>query len=233
MPLPFAQRVLRAGLASLVLAPLLVACGGSSGTVVEDDASVPLPAVDEARRLLNESMTAFNTACIVPNLLKGGQDFPVTVIAPNRRERFTRYRQLNALHEAGILRPDTSTSRQLERLTFRLTEKGQATRARIVVGRGEQAALCFAQPRVVSLDTIKALDGRTNRPLAEVVFQYEYSPIDGWAKHPEVEREFSAVRRFERQTANGVQSTRQTLVQTDDGWVDVRLRGVRRSTGDS
>jgi hypothetical protein len=209
----------------VVLTGLLVACGGSdTAVVVQQSEEAEVPSATTARSALDVSLSAFNEACVVPVRIQQSS-FPVTVIAPNRQERSTRYRELNALASAGVLTADTTT-RNLERLTFRVSDAWQDARKDILdPRRGVQEALCYATPRVTAVDTIKAIEGRTTRKLAEVVFRYTYSQAAAWAQTPEVKRAFPKVRAF-LQRNGSERRRRQTLVATDDGWVDVRLRGA-------
>jgi hypothetical protein len=227
MPFPlFRDRTLwRAGLASLLLAGFLVACGGSEVVQDQDD---DLPTQETARSALEQSMNAFNTACLIPERAKQ-QGFPVTVLAPSRRERRTRYRELNALAASGVLVADTTSDRNIERLTFRVADEWEsALRSLADARRGTQKALCYAEPRVTRIDTIKALRGRTTRKLAEVIFRYRYTEAAAWARHQGVQREFPEVRGF-LQARTSEQQMSQTLVATDAGWVDARLRGLQFS----
>ena len=216
----------RAGVASLVLACVLIACGGTD-EVVQEEQNPNVPTAQKARAQLNEALRAFNNACVVPHVVRGGRDWPITVLSHGDSDRSQRRRQLQALHSAGVLTSETLTGqRGDEQAVYRLAEGVQESRQEIVTGRGWQSALCFATPQVTRIDTIEALYKRSTRRLAEVTFHYRYSSIASWAQQAGVQRAFPQMSTLVRH-AQTEHKTRQTLVKNNGEWVDTRLQRSR------
>ena len=164
---------------------------------------------------------------MVPEVVSGGRDWPITVLSHDRSDRSQRRLQLEALRGAGVLAAETTTDeRGASQTVYRLAEGLESTRQEIISGRGWQSALCFATPQVTRIDTIKDLYDRSTRKLAEVQFHYEYSSIASWAQQTDVQRAFPQMRSLVRH-AQSEHEKRQTLVKNGDGWIDTRLQRSR------
>jgi DNA-binding PadR family transcriptional regulator len=203
---------------------LLWACGSVKPTQTTEE-GYRIPSPGQARIALNEGLQAFNEACIVPDALGRGEDFPVTIVEPDTLDPPVRYRQLRALEDAGLLtnRRDT-TSGGLMRRTFALTEDGQEVNREIFEFRGWQSSLCYATPRVTRVDSIYAVPDRSPRPLAEVIFHHALQEVRPWARRSEVRQLFPSIIPRVREVGTPTQS-RRSLIETESGWTDSRLVG--------
>lgn len=210
-------------LAAVVGATLVAACSG--GPRLSPD-GLPLPSENAAEDALNESLRAYNEACLVPDALGQRDNFPVTLIVSDTTDPSFRFQQLQALESIGLVlsRRDT-TSRRLVRQQFSLTEDGQDAVQTVFSFRGERTAICFATPEVTRIDTIRALKTRSPRPVAEIDFAYRYDDVAEWTQQEPVRRTFPNLPAL-LQRLDAPQTGRQTIQQLgDDRWRDVRLVG--------
>lgn len=200
-----------------------VACGGAGVTTTPD--GLPRPTDDAATESLNRALQFYNEACVYPEALRRGKDFPITVIEPDTLDPSYRYRQLRALAGTQVLSMAENTDgRGMLRQAFSITEEGREARQTVYTFRGEREGICYATPTVTRIDTVKGVRDRSPRSLVEIDFTYAYEEVAPWARDREVQQAFPAVSAFLR-TINQSKSMTRVLAQTERGWRDVRLMG--------
>jgi len=206
---------------------LLLACSGAETRT--DASGRSLPSENAAEDAIEASLEAFNSACISPQAVSGGETFPVTLIEPDTTRPTVAVRQLLTLEDAGLVTSNRVVDdRQLVKNTFQLTDDGEEAIQTVYQFRGWQSALCYAQPEIVRIDTIYALRQRSPRPLAEVAFAYQLVDVAEWVRRDDVQQSFPDIR-DELATVGTTQTDRQTVVLTDDGWRALRV--IRRTEG--
>lgn len=214
--------------ATLLTSVVLFACGGNAETtssdVVTDTTQGPVPRPADTRQALNEALQTFNNYCLVPTAQGAEGKYPIELFNPSSNAPSFKYRELSALAQVGLL--DTSIvrgARGLPVYRFGLTAAGRSAQFDIAQGRSYQAMFCFGVPRVVRVDSIKAVYNAGPNPLARAWFAYSYQDIGEWRNDPAVRRAFSALPPLP--SSNETLYTKQLLVRVDSAWIDRRLTG--------
>lgn len=217
--------------ATLFTGLILVACGSNTETtssdVVTDTTQGPVPSPADTRQALNEALQTFNNYCLAPAAQDAEGEYPVELFNPSPTAPSFKYRELRALAQVGLL--DTSVVRGARGLPvhrFGLTDAGRSAQYDIAQGRSYKAMFCFGVPRVVRVDSIKAVYNSGPNPLARAWFAYSYQDVGDWRNAPAVRRAFSALPPLP--SSNETLYTRQLLVRVDSAWIDRRLTGFAR-----
>ncbi|HKL87620.1 MAG TPA: hypothetical protein VJ884_01355 [Salinibacter sp.] len=217
--------------ATLLTSIVLFACGGSKETtgsdVVTDTTQGPVPSLSDTRQALNEALETFNNYCLAPTAQSAEGKYPLELYNPSSNAPSFKYRELWALTQVGLL--DTTIvrgARGLPTHRFGLTEAGRSAQYDIAQGRTYKAMFCFGVPRVVRLDSIKAVYNAGPNPLARVWFAYNYQDVGDWGNARAVRRAFSALPPLPSPT--DTLHTKQLLVRVDSAWIDRRLTGFDR-----
>jgi hypothetical protein len=224
----------RAGLlllATLLTGSVLFACGGGgpevASDVVTDTTQGPIPPPTDARQALNESLQAFNDHCLAPTAQSAADTYPLELFNPSPNAPSFKYRQLWALTQVGLL--DTTIVRGARGLPvhqFRLTSAGRTAQYDIAQGRTYKPMFCYAVPRVVRLDSIKAVYNSGPNPLAKVWFAYSYRNQGDWRRARPIRRAYSALPPLP--PSADTLRTDQLLIEVDSAWIDRRLTGYDR-----
>jgi hypothetical protein len=225
-----ARRTVLLLVATLVVGIGGLACGGSdeaTDDIVTDDSKGPIPTPKEARQALNEALQAFNRHCIAPRAQGAENSYPLTLFNPNPSAPSYKYRQLQALAQAGLLTKEVARDeRDLPVHRFALTEAGRSSQYDIAQARRYKPMFCYATPHVARLDSIKSVYTSDPKPLANVWFVYTYRNLGRWAESASIQRTFSGMPPLP--SSSDTLRTEQLLIRADSAWVDRRLTGYDR-----
>lgn len=218
-------------LALALVAAGLLACGGGAETthsdVATDTTQGPIPSVPGTRQALNTALRTFNPHCLAPAAQRRSGAYPIRLFNPSLDAPSFKYRELQALVQAGLL--DTTVAegaRGLPVHEFRLTSAGRDAQYEIAQTRTYTPMFCYAVPRVVRLDSIKAVYNSGPNALANVWFSYSYQNLGEWRRSRLIRRSFSGLPPLP--APSDTLRTRQLLVRVDSAWIDRRLTGYGR-----
>lgn len=208
-----------------------LACGGSdeaANDIVTDDSEGPIPSSEDAQNAINESLQAFNEYCIAPRAQGRDNEYPLTLFNPDPNASSFKYRQLQALVQAGLLEKTVQENEQrgLPIHRFALTKEGKQAQYEIARARDYTSMFCYATPQVVRIDSIKSVYTSDPDPLANVWFAYTYQNQEQWAESNAIQRVFRGLR--SRPSPTDTLYTDQLLIRADSAWVDRRLTGYER-----
>lgn len=210
---------------AICVAVVFVACSGAETTT--DETGRPMPSENAAEDAIEQSLIAFNDACINPQSLSQGETFPVTLIEPDTTRPTVAVRQFLTLEDAGLVSSNRVVDdRGLVKNTFTLTKEGEKSLETVYQFRGWRSALCYASPEVTRIDTVFALRQPAQRPLAEVRYAYQLTDVAEWARRDDIQQSYPDIRDVLRDT-DTAQSGRETVVLTETGWRALRV--IRRT----
>lgn len=184
--------------------------------------SAKKPNADNLTKAINQYFVKNGPACVF-----FAQTFPIDVLASEVKDEAGTPAQMAALEKAGLVRGTDTTAvvhgmvgalgasapRSVRR--YALTDEGKKYSQVKPSGPGQSSAFCYGQEQVDSIvkwDQPTTQDGTS---ATEVTYTYKFQHLADWAKQPDVEQAFPAIKSTVEQA-----ETNQTIEVhlTNKGW---------------